>query len=69
MVIKIEREKLLEQIDLNLPSSERVKRYLELVGDPYTIIVDGKKTRISFIGKKPLKQYFQIYFMERHIAG
>lgn len=59
----------LEQIDLRLPPSERIKKYLELVGDPYIIVVDGKKTKVSFAGKKPIKQNFSNYFIERHLVG
>jgi hypothetical protein len=68
-VFIIKDKKLLEQIDLKLLPSERIKKYLEQVSDPYTIIEDGKKIRISFTGKKPIGQILQKYFSERHIAG
>ncbi len=62
----IENKYPLNQIDLKLSPSERIQNFIKTIDNPYIVIEDGNKTKISFTGKGSLKQTLEKYFIDKH---
>ncbi len=54
-----------ENIDLTIPSAERIKMYLQQVGNPYLVKYNGGETKISFSGKEPVNVKLNKYFCDK----